>query len=71
MCGNYDSVIGVDKGEPVSRFVTGMSRSKFEPARGAAALCGVLVESDDRTGAARSVEPVRIGGAIPQANPMS
>ncbi len=69
MCGNYDSVIGVNKDEPLSRFVTGMHRKRFEPAVGEASLCGVLVESDDRTGLARSVEPVRIGGTITPAVP--
>ena len=44
MCGDYNSVIGMDKFEPISRFVTGMTRERFSPALGLATLCGVLVE---------------------------
>ena len=69
MCGNYDSVIGVNKEEPISRFVTGMNRKRLEPAAGTASLCGVLVDSDDSTGRALKVEPVRLGGRIPQSVP--
>ena len=69
MCGNYDSVIGVNKEEPISRFVTGMNRKRLEPAAGTASLCGVLVESDDSTGLALKAEPVRLGGTIPQSVP--
>ena len=67
MCGYYDSVIGMKKDEPISRFVTGIRRQRLEPAPGEASLCGVLVESDDGTGLARRIEPLRIGGLIPQA----
>ena len=63
MCGDYDSVIGMDKLEPVTRFVTGMSKGRFTPAEGEATLCGVFVETDDATGRAMRVAPVRVGGA--------
>jgi metallophosphoesterase (TIGR00282 family) len=62
MCGVYDSVIGMDKAEPLRRFVTGMASGRFTPAEGAAELRGVLVETDPATGLARHVEPVRAGG---------
>lgn len=64
MCGDYDSVIGMDKGEPLKRFVTGMGSGRFEPALGEATLCGTLVETDDSTGLARRVAPVRLGGRL-------
>ena len=64
MCGDYDSVIGMEKAEPMRRFLTGMARDRFSPAEGAATLSGVLVETDDRTGLARSVRPVREGGRL-------
>jgi hypothetical protein len=67
MCGDYDSVIGMDKGEPLKRFVTGMGAGRFEPALGEPTLCGVLVETDDRTGLAVSVAPFRRGGKLPGA----
>jgi metallophosphoesterase (TIGR00282 family) len=69
MCGDYDSVIGMDKLEPITRFVTGMSKGRFAPAEGAATLCGVLVETDDATGHAVRAGPVRIGGRLAGAEP--
>jgi calcineurin-like phosphoesterase len=64
MCGDYDSVIGMDKLEPITRFVTGMSKGRFEPAAGEATLCGVYVETDDATGRAVRAEPLRQGGRL-------
>jgi len=69
MCGDYDSVIGMDKVEPLRRFITGMTRERFTPAEGEATLSGVLVETDDRTGQARSVQPVRDGGRLAPTHP--
>ena len=69
MCGDYDSVIGMDKTEPLRRFVTGMAKGRFTPALGDATLSGVYVETDDRTGAATRIEMVRQGGRLPQAGP--
>lgn len=64
MCGDYDSVIGMEKTEPLRRFITGMVRDRFTPAENEATLAGVLVETDDRTGLARRIEPVREGGRL-------
>ncbi|MBY8975164.1 YmdB family metallophosphoesterase [Rhodobacteraceae bacterium NNCM2] len=64
MCGDYNSVIGMDKEEPLKRFVVGMGSGRFEPALGEATICGTLVDTDDRTGLARHVEPIRIGGRV-------
>ena len=69
MCGDYDSVIGMDKVEPLRRFVTGMARDRFTPAEGAVTLSGVLVDTDDRTGLARHVWPIRDGGRLAPAMP--
>jgi hypothetical protein len=69
MCGDYDSVIGMDKLEPMRRFVTGMGKERFTPAEGAATLSGVYVETDDRTGRAVIVRMVRIGGRLQEARP--
>ncbi|MBN9887690.1 TIGR00282 family metallophosphoesterase [Salipiger abyssi] len=69
MCGDYDSVIGMDKVEPMRRFVTGMSKGRYQPALGEATLCGVFVETDDRTGKAVTVKMVRQGGRLEQAGP--
>jgi metallophosphoesterase (TIGR00282 family) len=64
MCGDYDSVIGMTKDEPLRRFVTGMAGGRFEPATGEATLSGVLAETDDATGRARSIAPLRLGGTL-------
>lgn len=69
MCGDYDSVIGMEKLEPLRRFITGMSSSRFEPANGPATLCGVYVETDDKTGLATKVRMIRQGGRLEQACP--
>lgn len=69
MCGDYDSVIGMEKLEPLKRFITGMSSARFEPAGGEATLSGVLVETDDKSGQARRILPVRIGGRLAPAGP--
>ena len=64
MCGDYDSVIGMEKTEPLKRFITGMSTQRFEPALGEATICGTYVETDDKTGLAKEIRPVRIGGML-------
>jgi metallophosphoesterase (TIGR00282 family) len=69
MCGDYNSVIGMDKAEPLRRFVTGMAKARFEPAGGEATLSGLYVETDDRTGKATMLRPVRQGGRLAQAAP--
>lgn len=69
MCGDYNSVIGMEKTEPLKRFITGMGSGRFEPALGDATLAGVLVVTDDQTGRAVSADPVRIGGRLAPAAP--
>ena len=69
MCGDYNSVIGMEKLEPLRRFITGMSSARFEPANGPATLSGVFVETDDRTGKATRVRMIRQGGVLEQAAP--
>ena len=69
MCGDYDSVIGMSRGEPLRRFITGMPGERFSPAEGEATLCGVFVETDDLTGRAVRVVPVRVGGKLAPSLP--
>ncbi len=69
MCGDYNSVIGMEKAEPMRRFITGMPKARFTPALGEATLSGVFLESDDRTGLAKSVRMVRVGGRLEEAGP--
>ncbi len=52
MCGDYNSVLGMDTEEPINRFLTKIPRERFEPAMGPATLSGLAVEIDDETGLA-------------------
>ncbi len=69
MTGDYESVIGMIKDEPVGRFIRRIPSARFEPATGAATLCALAVETDDATGLARAVAAVRIGGKLEPARP--
>jgi calcineurin-like phosphoesterase len=69
MCGDYDSVIGMEKDEPISRFMSKIPRHRFKPALGSVTLCGVYIETALRTGLALRIEPIRIGGRLQQALP--
>ena len=69
MTGDYDSVIGVEKGEPMRRFVQATPSARFEAADGDASLCGIAVETDPRSGLALRVAPLRLGGRLSQAEP--
>ncbi len=67
MCGDYNSVIGMEKTEPLNRFLRKIPGGRFEPANGEATLCGVYLETDDRTGLATRIQPIRLGGRLAQA----
>jgi 2',3'-cyclic-nucleotide 2'-phosphodiesterase len=69
MTGDFQSVIGMNKDEPLARFLRKLPGSKFEAATGPATLCGIAVETDDKTGLATRVAPVRLGGVLEQATP--
>ncbi|MBI1366066.1 MAG: metallophosphoesterase [Alphaproteobacteria bacterium] len=69
MCGDYDSVIGMEKTEPLTRFITKIPSGRMTPAAGEATICGVVVETDDRSGLAVSIAPVRIGGVLKERKP--
>ncbi len=68
MTGDYDLVIGMDKEEPLRRFLRKIPGARFEPADGEATLCAVFVETG-QDGLARRIEPVRLGGRLAQAMP--
>ncbi|HEX3675124.1 MAG TPA: TIGR00282 family metallophosphoesterase [Rhizomicrobium sp.] len=67
-CCDYDSVIGMDKFEPLQRFTRKLNSARFSPATGPATLCGVFVETGAKGLAAR-IEPVRVGGRLKQTVP--
>jgi metallophosphoesterase (TIGR00282 family) len=69
MTGDFDSVIGMDKQEPLQRFLRRIPSARFEPASGPATLCAVAVETDPESGLAARVGAVRFGGCLEQALP--
>jgi 2',3'-cyclic-nucleotide 2'-phosphodiesterase len=69
MTGDYDSVIGMDKDEPLMRFLRKISLARFEPAMGEGTLCALAVETDDASGLARRIAAVRLGGRLQEARP--
>ncbi|HVI50063.1 MAG TPA: TIGR00282 family metallophosphoesterase [Candidatus Sulfotelmatobacter sp.] len=69
MCGDYDSVIGMKKEAAMARFIRKVPGDRLSPAEGTATFCAVFVETDDLTGLAKRVEPVRLGGRLAQAVP--
>ena len=68
-CADYDSVIGMEKEEPLNRFTRKVPGGRFSPAEGPATVCGLMVDTDDATGLAVRVEPIRVGGRLAEALP--
>ncbi len=68
MTGDYDSVIGMAKDEPMRRFLKKLPGARMEPATGPATLCAIAVETG-ANGLALNVAPVRIGGQLAPAAP--
>lgn len=69
MSGDYDSVIGMAKEGATIRFWRKMPGERLAPAEGETTVCGVFVETDDATGLACRIEPLRVGGRLAQALP--
>jgi hypothetical protein len=67
-CSDYDSVIGMDKAEPLQRFTRKLSSQRYSPATGPATLCGVFVQTGAK-GLATRIDPVRVGGRLKQSIP--
>ena len=63
MCGDYDSVIGMDKKNSLNRFMKKDSVKHF-PAKGEATLAGVIVDCDIETGLANNVNSYIFGGQL-------
>lgn len=67
MTGDYNSVIGMRVDLAVARFVRKVPGEKLTPCEGPAMLCGVFVETDDQTGLAVSIRPIRVGAGLAAA----
>jgi len=64
MCGDYNSVIGMNKENSVKKFLKDPSATRHFPALGEATISGLIVEADSSTGLATAVEPVILGGTL-------
>jgi calcineurin-like phosphoesterase len=69
MTADYDSIIGMNKDEPLNRFLRKLPGAKFEASNGPATLCALAVETDDASGLARKVGAVRLGAILNEARP--
>jgi len=64
MCGDYNSVIGMNRDNSLKRFFKDSSAKKHYPALGEATISGLMVKADDETGLAKKIEPIIVGGAL-------
>ena len=64
MCGDYNSVIGMDRDNSLKKFLKDPSSKKHFPAVGEATISGLLVVGDEQTGLAKKVQPIILGGSL-------
>ena len=69
MCGDYNSILGMDIDEPINRFLTKIPRTRYEPATGPGTLSGFAVDIDDKTGLATACAAFRFGPHLEPATP--
>tara|TARA_B100000686_G_C16647327_1_gene893552 strand:- start:359 stop:1168 length:810 start_codon:yes stop_codon:yes gene_type:complete len=64
MCGDYNSVIGMNKHNSLKKFLKDSSATKHFPALGEATISGIIVSADEKTGLANKIEPIIMGGSL-------
>ena len=64
MCGDYNSVIGMNRDNSLKRFLKDPTTQKHYPALGEATISGLMVIADNETGLANKVEPIVLGGSL-------
>ena len=64
MCGDYNSVIGMNRDNSLKKFLKDPSAVKHYPALGEATISGLMVVADNKTGLANKVEPIVLGGSL-------
>ena len=64
MCGDYNSVIGMNRDNSLKKFFKDPSATKHYPALGEATISGLMVVADDKTGLANKVEPIVLGALL-------
>ncbi len=69
MCGDYRSVVGMDKDIPIYKFTRQLPPpERMKPAQGEATLCGILVVVKEESGLAEGLYPIRLGGSLEQTS---
>ena len=66
MCGDYNSVIGMNRDNSLNKFLRDSSTKKHFPALGEATISGLLVTADEKTGLAIEAKPIILGGVLQQ-----
>ena len=64
MCGDYNSIIGMKVDSALKRFTNKKSKPPLQPADGEGTICGVFLETDDKTGKAIKLCPIKLGGRL-------
>ena len=64
MCGDYNSVIGMNKENSLKRFFKDKEAVKHFPSEGEGTISGLIVEADEKTGLAKKVSRVIKGGML-------
>ena len=64
MCGDYNSIIGMKIDSALKRFTNKKSKPPLQPADGEGTICGVFLETDDKTGKAIKLCPIKLGGRL-------
>ena len=64
MCGDYKSVIGMNRDNSLKKFLKDSSAKKHFPALGEATISGLIVTADEQTGLAKKVQPIIFGGSL-------
>ena len=64
MCGDYNSVIGMNRDNSLKKFLKDPLVKKHYPALGEATISGLMVQADDETGLAKKIKPIIVGGVL-------
>ena len=68
MCGDYNSVIGMNKENSIKKFFKSKETKKHFPSLGEATLSGIMVDGDLNSGLSNSVKELLVGGVLKETN---
>ena len=64
MCGDYKTIIGMDRDAALKRFFTGVRGERLQPGSGEGTISGIKIVGDIKTGLAKAIEPIIIGANL-------